>query len=588
MEPVSTIVTWSKQAWNVALLVSSFLTTVTTAPSRPGEKLNHLRGMDRDAITAEGRLHEVSYARESLVASFIFSDQKPTLQDVEQAKASEGVATQAVENWIAQEDSYIASVISSTSPQNPASITEAALTSFVFETRRALGPWKPTRSFDETCPDTVKDQLLFDLAKAVLGDDEALYAATLGQVAKAVSCSSLQRAVHLNSALATGYDRAISRFPAALRPAVRQALLSSLLNTFLIVHDETKFLGISPIHAWLRVNRAELGQLLAQPWSVVRQAGLWLKDLSSGRLVQVGELCEEGLRGQDCVSGTHLLDAMTDPRRLGTGTCSALEMISKKFDSVRGYSCEKGLCSGEEGAVIRGLRANENRPVPFFGNAVPTGFRELNPAKVKGSCRAGCVPLPGRTRFGADVAELQATRCTGRGNGGDDGSIGVPSNRMRCVTESIYASSPRAKQLAMLECAHEVTSPLARMTQTTTGWPSDACRYASASTDGGQPDETGNRPPKSEPDKDKERKEKEDKAKEFAKKQVEEKREQIKKDSAKAGYPVTARTSTSTTLRRPSTTPRPFPRRSSRRSVGKLQEVLHTTPAPIRRLARST
>lgn len=74
-------------------------------------------------------------------------------------------------------------------------------------------------------------------------------------------------------------------------------------------------------------------------------AGVRFDDLSVSTLTNV-EAC--------CVSATGLFDALTDPVRLGLGTCPAVAFIDGCFDVTQGYVCDAHVC-GDGLAQATGL-----------------------------------------------------------------------------------------------------------------------------------------------------------------------------------------------------------------------------------------
>lgn len=336
----------------------------------------------------------------------------------------------------------------------PEEVVAAALSTFAAETRWALGQYKTPKKFNRACPDFVSDHLLLDLIDGVLDNDRASYAAALARIEASLQCSPLERELDINEALTLGYDATLARFAEDVRPIARRGLMSALLNLFLMVHDDTKAVGPTPLYRWLSDNRVPLGAIFAEPNSVPRLSGLWLRSPAGDQLVQIQKLCEASMSAVNCVSGGHLLDALIDPIRLGVGGCTALEMVSTPFDSARGYVCDRGLCASEAGQLVPG-----------------SGTPMLNRLFANG----------GLTQFGVDLAALQSDRCRGPAARTDGGGTGSAPDIYACASSGLMSLSGRAKE----ECALDTIAAPRTMgfTDVRRSWGNDPCTAANEAGD---------------------------------------------------------------------------------------------------------
>ncbi|MBI4508600.1 MAG: hypothetical protein HY698_03115, partial [Deltaproteobacteria bacterium] len=334
-----------------------------------------------------------------------------------------------------------------------------------------------------SCVDVLRGQVLFDLAEAVERDDPAKYAKALATFGGSTSCMSLMADLKLGADLLVAHERAIERFAESKRGDARRALVSSLANVFMLIQDDVKHVGLNHAHYWLTQNRDELVRAFNRSWSVPRRTGLWFKDETGTRLEPIRPMCESGAR--DCASATGLLDAMIDGKRIGLGICDALELASMPWNPSEGYSCDRGLCAGDDGAALKGLERMSDQSVPFIPAPRPQGY----PAGFTLSameCRSGMCPKKGYTRYGTDVSSLQGSSCTNE-NTSSDGSGGGTFNPKKCA-QSLLAASAKGRTLAKMECANEATKPTADMMLGLDAWPRDACT-ASAAADTGKKDD---------------------------------------------------------------------------------------------------
>jgi hypothetical protein len=346
------------------------------------------------------------------------------------------------------------------------SMVESALLTFIADFRTSLGRFRPSPKFNTNCPDFVTSGLLLDIANSVMKNDRGLYAAALGKAEAALQCARLSEALGINEALAMSFDTTLERFSENARPIARRGLMSAFLNLFLLVHDDTKIVGPTPLYNWFVNNRVSLGAVLSQPNSVPRLTGLWLRHPSSDRLIQIRSLCEDPTSGSDCVSADHLLDALTDPWRIGVGACTALEVVSAGLDSSEGYFCDRGLCRVENDTLV----PSSDSPLLqrlFGGNG-------------------------GKTQFSVDLPTLQNARCSGppgRVGGVGGGMIGGgnagPPDFFACMTSGIAATSARATSQCVINAA--LKNAATQQADGRRGWAGDPCTRAEGD-DGGEPE----------------------------------------------------------------------------------------------------
>jgi hypothetical protein len=350
------------------------------------------------------------------------------------------------------------------------SIVESALLTFIADFRTSLGRFRPSPKFNTNCPDFVTSGLLLDIANSVIKNDRGLYAAALGKAEAALQCVRLSEVLGINEALAMSFDTTLARFSENAKPIARRGLMSAFLNLFLLVHDDTKIVGPTPLYNWFVNNRVPLGAVLLQPNSVPRLTGLWLRHPSSDQLIQIRSLCEDPASGSDCVSGGHLLDALTDPWRIGVGACTALEVVSAGLDSSEGYFCDRGLCRVENDTLVPSL----DSPLlqRLFG-------------------RNG-----GTTQFSVDLPTLQNARCSGSpgrvggvGGGGMIGGNSGPPDFFACLSSGIAATSARKTSQCVIDATlkNAATQPA----DGRRGWASDPCTRAAGDAGGGTEPEPG-------------------------------------------------------------------------------------------------
>jgi hypothetical protein len=276
---------------------------------------------------------------------------------VREALARKGGVVPSAREALDREDAAITDGIAALKGESPGRSGELALAAFLLEFRMALGPFEPLAHFSPRCPDITRDQLLFDLADGVARDDLRLYTGSLARLSQALACVTLSRALHLNAAMTKAYARALARFPGERRVEAQRMLVSALLNAFLLVHDETKHTGRSALQGLLKSERQAIGEAFGRSAMAMRVAGLWLR---SGPYLQNHHLCEATSEA-GCISGGLLIDALTDPWRLGTGECAATEMITREIDMKVGYRCTLGLCTNE----VRSAAMRPTRLTPF-------------------------------------------------------------------------------------------------------------------------------------------------------------------------------------------------------------------------------
>jgi hypothetical protein len=373
-----------------------------------------MRQIDQQLSASEQDYFARVQARRRLTATYAQTLLASDLAAAQAAQAAQDASLAAVHKWQGELDAHVARVLAYSTTGSPVSIMQGGLVAFLGEVRKLGGVWRQTHHADPSCQDVVGDQLLYAVADAILRDDRAAYAVALSRFEQAVQCTTITDALYFNQYFATSIDAAVARFPLAAQAAARKALRSALLNLLLLVHDDTKIMGPTMLYDWFAANRAALGLIFADPSSIPRAAGFWLRDPSGSRLVQVRELCEAGGTNPACVSGTHLLDALTDPWRLGLATCSALEMVTSAFDSSLGYDCDKSLC-GTEAPSESG----------FTSGFVSPGLQHM-------------IDVGGQSQFGVALDGLKARLCAAgrRDHSGPGGTVGAAADFAKCITQA--------------------------------------------------------------------------------------------------------------------------------------------------------
>lgn len=273
------------------------------------------------------------------------------------------------------------------------------------------------------CADIVGDGLLENVFRALAADDRMGYVRALDAIDQSLACGTTMEALVAQAELVSAMDRVNARFGEDLERLARRTTFSQLLNVILLIHDRTKWTGDTTMMQWMREHRGELGEVLLEHSSVPHLAGVWLHHPATGELVQLANLCERRPT-RDCVSATHLLDALTDPIRLGMGTCAAVEMITPELESGGGYFCRQGACERESSAQSM--------------------------AEILAS---------GVTQFGVRMEELAGRRCAGGGDRPESGMGGALGADMVSCVASLGRDQPR-EQLACMVGVASASSPL--------------------------------------------------------------------------------------------------------------------------------
>lgn len=279
------------------------------------------------------------------------------------------------------------------------------------------------------CPDIARDGLMHDLFNAIAVDDRAAYVQTIGYFARAYECYPTTVALGYNQDIVAAYEAAIVRTPAIFRDAGKRALLSAISNLLVVSLDAVKAFGPSALQEFILTHRRELGEVLAQPTSPVRLVGLWLYSPEAEQMVQIAQLCE-GLNPANtnattaCISGGAVLDAITNPWKIGTGACPLLTMLTPVFDPQIGYICQRGICE-QPGAEIPGLQE---------------------------------MLVSGETAYGTPIDTLQAQGCPDGQSILGGGSVGLGAGHadeiVACVSEQA------SQQRGNVQCFADVASSL--------------------------------------------------------------------------------------------------------------------------------
>ncbi len=225
---------------------------------------------------------------------------------------------------------------------DPAQAYEVVLGFFSKNLRTALG----SRSLlTANCGHVdVGTEVVFDHVEAIIANDPSVAVVALAQAARTMDCMALDHSLRLNSALSVAYYDTLSELSSIPTDVLERFLLASLSNLFLMVLDETKVAGVTPLGRLIAAERDKLKEAFAEPTSAARQLGLWLREPSANRLLRVSPICEE-TASSPCVSASHLIDNLVDPMRLGAGNCYATEMLAPWFDAQQGYFCQRDICN---------------------------------------------------------------------------------------------------------------------------------------------------------------------------------------------------------------------------------------------------
>ena len=404
-----------------------------------------LRTFEASARTAEANY--IGAVEKVLEVDTFFVDPTgtPPGKTIAQADADLTTTSDAVAALIAQRDAFMASVVAGTTA-DPAALTTAALANFWSNTRGSMVVWSPAKRFEMSCEEVVRSEIGLDIAEALARNDMPKYLEHLSRLQKALSCSTLENALAFSQALVLGFDDAVAKFPPALRPNARHALFASLINVVVLLQDLTKFAAPTPLYQWMSLHKNELSAEISLSTSVLLKTGLWLRNPSSDALVQIPNLCEVSTAGF-CVSIGHLLHALTDPSRLGLGTCAAFSMVTEKptFNPAEGYACSDYMCVKQAGG---------GPALPQAPSLMPAGLVDFTKATPT-------------TLFGVELGgAAQQQTCNRRGGDGGGGGGTPIEQAARCVLSGSEAGRARA----LAQCIGE-----AGESSTYRGWPSDTC-----------------------------------------------------------------------------------------------------------------
>lgn len=243
---------------------------------------------------------------------------------------------------------------------------------------------------------------LGEYVEAVRRSERRAAVEALNRWSRATYCLSLNDALVLGQGIAEAAESSLGRGEA------HAAFFALLANPIVILHDRTKFVGETPLYRFLVKHRQEFVASALAEHSAIGLHGLWLEDRAGRRLVQVGPLCEHTVAA-DCISASHLLDALTRGFRLGYGGCAALDMIRVPFDAQVGYSCEQSTCEART-------------------DSAPPAIQEMHDV--------------GFTQFGVSVEDLEAAfGCAGGSSGSSSGGGGIGPGRTGCVTGDFATSA---------------------------------------------------------------------------------------------------------------------------------------------------
>jgi len=459
----------TKKSLIAAVLACTWLVFGASASALAGSSgnapyLSQLRHLDAQAFAQENRLNRAIAELDAAALVQKGSDLLPAPKIDWQAEKKDARAQ--LVKLDGQRRDLVAKAIQAAGTERSAAFTEASLAQYLLSLRQAWRgryPLRPTRVADvgkEECPDPIGDQLLFDLAQAVVQSRPQDYVAALARMQQALNCFTVEDARRLADALvypfyetspdvdtgievvsdakpaskSAGSSENIPQFPAELAHQARYAALTAFTNLYVLIQDAGKTFGPTELHRFMVTNRRSMGQVFFNPASPVRSAGYWLYSPTLDRLVRVKYLCEgetkadlerkqkEGRDADECVSGTASLDALLDGNRLGTLSCTLTEMLTPRLDLTRGYECNRNVCS-EAVLDMPGIELMRQN---------------------------------GQTPYNTPLAQLEKDRCGGNGGGG--GSAGVLDaalDLMGCVTERLSSVGSRGQT----QCVADVARP---------------------------------------------------------------------------------------------------------------------------------
>jgi hypothetical protein len=202
------------------------------------------------------------------------------------------------------------------------------------------------------CPfDAVEDQLLFDLAEALISDDMPQVGIAINQFQSSLNCVSVWHATYLGTALAEGYKRVIARLPASHQAPAERVLLGMYSNLMLLVRDQTLAVGKTPLSLFIQQSKSKMKELYAEPSSIGSAIGLWFTNRGNVRMFRAPSLCEHTDQDSECISASHAIDYLASARRAGLGNCRLSEAIIVPFDAQRGYFCYSEICEPSNLAI---------------------------------------------------------------------------------------------------------------------------------------------------------------------------------------------------------------------------------------------
>lgn len=243
--------------------------------------------------------------------------------------------------------------------------------------------------------DVSADHILLDHLLALVErrfEEASIYLARLDQT---IRCLSIHQIWSVDAQLAI----ALESLPALSRDEARAAR-AHLLPLLLVVLDASKINGTTPLMQHLSGHTGDYLDAALVEKGLIADFGIWLHDPRRSYLAQFPSICELPTPPSTttpviprCVQLGALLDALTNPERLGTGECPAFAMITAGMTNEGGYACRGGQCAAASAPSLGGTKpakpaidrliAGGNRTA--FGFDIPRG----SAAAVTGSCGSG-------------------------------------------------------------------------------------------------------------------------------------------------------------------------------------------------------
>lgn len=248
-------------------------------------------------------------------------------------------------------------------------------------------------------------------------------AAAMARLQRAMRCLDERSLRALDLAVSSAIYRSEE-----LTGAERDLLLRGLFNPALLIFDALQHTGQTWVVSAAKARKTRL-QITARNYP--RDLGVWVFDRTSGGMMRIpGKLClGTATNCKGLLEG--FLDALTDPQRLGDGSCSMEELVAGGF-SCRGrdFNCSDLSLGGRRGGA--GLYQALVGKGAFQPDTGTLGGR-VGPDSLYPSPLGAYDPF---SLFGEPIGSVQDSLCVGGRAQGNRGSGGLAfEDTFQCLLE---------------------------------------------------------------------------------------------------------------------------------------------------------